>query len=107
MPDQFPAAVTSVMERDGLKVHTMTAPDPFLANSTHVLETESALVVVDGQFVAPYAKAFRDYVDRLGKPVERLYLSHAHVDHWFGRSTAFSDISVRASAQTIDALRRA
>ena len=106
MPDQFPAAVTTVMERDGLKVHTMTAPDPFLANSTHVLETQSALIVVDGQFVAPYAKAFRDYVDRLGKPVERLYLSHAHVDHWFGLSTAFSDISVRASAQTIDALRR-
>jgi len=103
MPDQFS---TAVLERDGLRVHTFTAPPSFLANSTHVLETAEALVVIDGQFVAPYAKAFREYVNSLQKPIERVYLSHAHVDHWFGLSTAFADVPVHAAAPTIAALQR-
>lgn len=103
MPD---SATSAVLERDGLRIHTFTAPEAFLANSTHVVETADALVVIDGQFIKPYASAFRQYIDGLGKPVERLYLSHAHVDHWFGLSSAFSDIPVRAAAATIETLRR-
>ncbi|WP_432994093.1 MBL fold metallo-hydrolase [Dactylosporangium sp. CA-233914] len=105
MPD-LPSHSTSSFTRDGLTVHTFTAPDEFLANSTHVLETGGALVVIDGQFVAPYATAFRRFVDGLGKPIRKVYLSHAHVDHWFGLSTAFADVPVHAAAATIEALRR-
>jgi glyoxylase-like metal-dependent hydrolase (beta-lactamase superfamily II) len=94
-----------VLDRDGVCVHTFTAPEAFLANSTHIIETENALVLVDGQFVVPYATAFRRYADGLGKPIERLYLSHAHVDHFFGVGAAFADVDVAAAAGTVEVLR--
>jgi len=53
----------------------------------------------------PYARNFRAYADSLGKPIDRLYLSHRHPDHWFGLGTAFSDISVHALPETIDFIR--
>lgn len=106
MPDQLPEPTSAVIERDGLRVHTFTAPVGFLANSTHVLETDRSLVVIDGQFVVPYATAFRRYVDALGKPIVRMFLSHAHVDHYFGIGAAFSDVPVSAAAQTIADLSR-
>jgi glyoxylase-like metal-dependent hydrolase (beta-lactamase superfamily II) len=93
-----------VLDRDGVRVHTFTAPDAFLANSTHIIETANSLVVIDGQFVVPYATAFRAYADDLGKPIDRLYLSHAHVDHFLGIGAAFADVDVYAAAGTIDVL---
>jgi glyoxylase-like metal-dependent hydrolase (beta-lactamase superfamily II) len=94
-----------VFDRDGVRIHTFTAPDAFLGNSTHIIETEQALVVIDGQFVVPYATAFRAYADALGKPIERLYLSHGHVDHFFGIGAAFTDVEVHAASGTINVLR--
>jgi glyoxylase-like metal-dependent hydrolase (beta-lactamase superfamily II) len=96
---------TTVLDHDGVRIHTLTAPEAFLANSTHIIETEHALVLVDGQFVVPYATAFRRYADSLGKPIQRLYLSHAHVDHFFGVGATFNDVEVYAAAATIDVLR--
>jgi glyoxylase-like metal-dependent hydrolase (beta-lactamase superfamily II) len=94
-----------VLDRDGVRIHTLTAPDAFLGNSTHIIETEQSLVLVDGQFVVPYAKAFRRYADALGKPIERLFLSHAHVDHFFGLGAAFTDVEVYATAGTVEMVR--
>ncbi|GAA3455378.1 MBL fold metallo-hydrolase [Dactylosporangium matsuzakiense] len=104
MPD-LPEPTISAIERGDLTIHTFMAPDEFLADSTHVLETANALVVIDGQFVAPYATAFRRFVDAFDKPIRKVYLSHAHVDHWFGLSTAFADVPVWAAADTIAQLR--
>jgi glyoxylase-like metal-dependent hydrolase (beta-lactamase superfamily II) len=94
-----------VLDRDGVRIHTFTAPDAFLANSTHLIETANAVVVVDGQFAVPYAGAFRAYADDLGKPIDRLYLSHAHIDHFLGIGAAFADVEVYAAGGTTDALR--
>ncbi len=103
---QLPQGTTRiVLNRDGVRLHTFTSPEAFLANSTHIIETQNSLVIVDGQFVVPYATAFRAYVDSLGKPVDRVFLSHAHVDHFFGISAAFGDLPIHAPAGTIAALR--
>lgn len=69
-----------VLEGDAARVHTYTAPGEGLLVNTHVVETDSRLVVVDGQFLLPYATEVADYIERLGKPVERFVLSHVHVD---------------------------
>ncbi|MBT8227809.1 MAG: MBL fold metallo-hydrolase [Dactylosporangium sp.] len=107
MSEQLPPPSAGVVfDRDGLRIHTFTAPEAFLANSTHIIETANALVVVDGQFVVPYARAFRAYADGLGKPIERVFLSHAHVDHFFGLGAAFADVPIHAPAQTIATLDR-
>ena len=86
-----------------VRIHTFVASfaDSNIANATHIVETRNQLVLVDGQFLAPYARAFRDYADSLGKPIERLYLSHRHPDHWFGLGTAFTDITIYALSETM------
>ncbi|WNM29967.1 MBL fold metallo-hydrolase [Streptomyces sp. Li-HN-5-11] len=93
-----------VVKRAGdVRIHTFVASFAYsnIANATHIIETRNQLVLVDGQFLVPYARAFRDYADSLGKPIERLYLSHRHPDHWFGLGTAFSDVAIYALPETM------
>ncbi|MFF8926184.1 MBL fold metallo-hydrolase [Streptomyces longwoodensis] len=91
-----------VKQTDDVRIHTFVASFAYgnIANATHIIETEHQLVLVDAQFLVPYARAFRDYADSLGKPIERLYLSHRHPDHWFGVGAAFTDVSVHALSET-------
>ncbi|WP_327003527.1 MBL fold metallo-hydrolase [Dactylosporangium sp. NBC_01737] len=85
-----------------VRIHTFVASfaDDNIANATHIIESRSGLVLVDAQFLAPYARQFRDYADGLGKPIDRLYVSHRHPDHWFGLGTAFGDVPIYALTET-------
>ena len=87
-----------VRKFNGLSVHTFISSfeNGNIANATHILETSRQLLIVDGQFLNTYAHAFRAYADSLNKPIDRLYISHRHPDHWFGVGDAFSDIPVYA-----------
>jgi len=49
-----------------------------------MIEGPTAVVIFDGQLLLPYADEVASYVQTLGKPVERIILSHAHTDHWSG-----------------------
>jgi glyoxylase-like metal-dependent hydrolase (beta-lactamase superfamily II) len=96
-----------VKQAGDVRIHTCIASfaDNNIANATHIVEGKDKLVLVDGQFLVPYAKKFRDYADSLGKPIERLYLSHRHPDHWFGLGTAFGDISIHALPECISFIK--
>jgi glyoxylase-like metal-dependent hydrolase (beta-lactamase superfamily II) len=103
MPAQLSDPITMVAKQAGdVRIHTFVSSFTYdnIANATHIIETRNQLVLVDGQFLAPYARAFRDYADGLGKPIERLYVSHRHPDHWFGLGTAFSDVTIYALQET-------
>lgn len=104
MMAQLPEPIIMVAKKAGdFRIHTVIASftGNNIANATHIIESQRKLVLVDGQFLAPYARTFREYADGLGKPIERLYLSHRHPDHWFGIGTAFSDVSICALPETI------
>lgn len=104
MPAQVSDPITMVVKQTGdVRIHTFVASftGSNIANATHVVETRNQLVLVDSQFLSPYARAFRDYADSLGKPIERLYISHRHPDHWFGLGTAFTDVTVHALSETM------
>src|SRR5260370_41873110 len=67
-----------------VKIHSYLSPlDGFHVN-TQIIEGPTALVIFDGQLLLPYADEVASYVQTLGKPVERIILSHAHTDHWSG-----------------------
>ena len=74
-----------------LMIHSLTAPVQAFANSTHIIETPNTLVLVDTQFFLPNAVDVRAYADELGKPIDRLYITHEHPDHFLG-SEAFDDL---------------
>jgi glyoxylase-like metal-dependent hydrolase (beta-lactamase superfamily II) len=49
-----------------------------------MVEGPNAVVIFDGQLLLPYADEVASYVQTLGKPIDRIILSHAHTDHWGG-----------------------
>ncbi len=103
MPEQLPNPITMVARHSGnIRVHTFVAAftGNNIANASHIIESRNKLVLIDGQFLADNARAFRAYADKLGKPIERLYVSHRHPDHWFGLATAFSDVPIYALQET-------
>jgi glyoxylase-like metal-dependent hydrolase (beta-lactamase superfamily II) len=102
MSAQLADPIIMVKRAGDVRIHTFISSfsDNNIANATHIIETKNTLVLVDGQFLVPYARKFRDYADSLGKPIGRLYLSHRHPDHWFGLGTSFGDITIYALPET-------
>lgn len=80
-----------VTQRGPVTLHTYVAPDTSAQVNAHVIETANQLVIVDTQWLQTYATDFRAYVDRIGKPIARVMLSHEHPDHWAG-SNQFADV---------------
>lgn len=73
-----------VTQRGPVRIHSYVSPaESFLVN-TQIVEGPTKLIVFDGQAVMPYAKEVATYLRRLGKPVDRIILSHGHPDHWSG-----------------------
>ncbi|MEM7028208.1 MAG: MBL fold metallo-hydrolase [Chloroflexota bacterium] len=93
----------SVQDLGEVTVHSLTAPEPVFANSTHIFETPNSLVLIDTQFLLPLALDYRAYADSLGKPIERLIITHEHPDHFLG-SEAFADVQIYALAEVADAI---
>lgn len=89
-----------VAESDNIKVYTYMSPYPMFANTSHVIELNEELIIIDGQFFAPYAQELESFVAGLGKPVSRFYISHGHPDHYIGFGDAFPDAVVYALAET-------
>lgn len=93
--------MVTVQNLGDVVLHSVTAPEQVFANSTHIVETANSLVLIDTQFLLPNAMDFRAYAESLGKPIERVLLTHHHPDHFLG-SEAFADLDVYALAQTSD-----
>jgi glyoxylase-like metal-dependent hydrolase (beta-lactamase superfamily II) len=78
------AGTVVVLKKGGVTLHTYMAPDGSALVTSHIIETDKRLIVVDAQFLQTFAKEARAYADSVGKPIERLILSHQHPDHWSG-----------------------
>ena len=96
-------AVISVQEVGDITVHSYLAPQQVFANNTYILELANSLVVIDTQFLLPNAMDFRGYADSLGKPIDRVFITHEHPDHFLG-SQAFNDLDVYALAEVSAAI---
>ena len=67
-----------------VKIHSYLSPADGLQVNTQMIEGPTAVVIFDGQLLLPYADEVASYVQTLGKPIDRIILSHAHTDHWGG-----------------------
>jgi Metallo-beta-lactamase superfamily len=67
-----------------VKLHSYLSPADGFQVNTQMIEGPTAVVVFDGQLLLPYAEEVASYLQTLGKPVDRIILSHAHTDHWSG-----------------------
>jgi glyoxylase-like metal-dependent hydrolase (beta-lactamase superfamily II) len=67
-----------------VKIHSYLSPAEGLQVNTQMVEGPNAVVIFDAQLLLPYADEVASYAQTLGKPVDRIILSHAHTDHWGG-----------------------
>src|SRR6202167_3628430 len=67
-----------------IKIHSYLSPTDGLQVNTQMIEGPNAVVIFDGQLLLPYAEEVASYAQTLGKPIDRIILSHAHTDHWGG-----------------------
>jgi glyoxylase-like metal-dependent hydrolase (beta-lactamase superfamily II) len=86
-------------------VHTYTAPEDGWCVNSHIVETATELIIVDAQYMLPYAREVVAYAGTLGKTTTRLYVTHFHPDHILGAAAFSSPIYALASvAAKIDAV---
>jgi len=84
-------------------IHTYVSPETGGLVTSHIIETDSGCIVVDVQFVRECTKELLEYCQSLGKPINRIIISHAHPDHWFGLES-FRDIPTYALPSTRSAI---
>ncbi|MCK9460308.1 MAG: MBL fold metallo-hydrolase [Proteobacteria bacterium] len=97
---------TIVVKRRGpCTTHTYISPVDGEMVCSHIIETARRLVVVDAQLLVPYAREVREYADALGKPIDRVVVTHTHPDHWMGLE-AFFGLHLSALPETADELAR-
>lgn len=95
--------------RDGLTVHTYIAPVEGYQVTTHILEFETQLVVIDTQYDPALAAEAFAHAQTIRKPITRVYVTHDHPDHWRGAATFEAPIYALAAtrdsiAAAVDAL---
>jgi glyoxylase-like metal-dependent hydrolase (beta-lactamase superfamily II) len=91
-----------------VKIHSYLSPANGFQVNTQMIEGPTAVVIFDGQLLLPYANEVASYVQTLGKPVDRIILSHAHTDHWAGLqvlTVRFPDAHVFALDGVADQVR--
>lgn len=85
-------------------VHTYTVPEMLAGNTLTIIETANQLVLIDAHFAPFIAADFRSYAESLGKPIERMIITHEHADHWAGLTPTFADLRIYATPTTISLL---
>ena len=74
----------TITESQNLRLHTFTAPDDGWSVNSHIIEFPTQLIVIDAQYMLPYAQEVVSYAQTLKRPIKRLYISHYHPDHLLG-----------------------
>jgi glyoxylase-like metal-dependent hydrolase (beta-lactamase superfamily II) len=84
-----------------LTIHrVISPPDEGIFVNSYILGTAHSLILFDLPLLDSSAAFIGDFVHKLEKPVSRIYISHAHPDHFFGLSR-FQDIDAFASEKCI------
>lgn len=79
-------------------VHTYTAPEAGYLVNSQIIETEKHILIIDTQFLIKSAEEVFNFAKKIGKPIARVIVTHAHPDHWFGNSI-FADCDIFALPQ--------
>jgi glyoxylase-like metal-dependent hydrolase (beta-lactamase superfamily II) len=96
----------TIVPFEDLRIHSYQAPETGVFANTQILETTNRLIVVDTQFLRAHAEEVRRYADYLGKPIDRVIVTHSHPDHWFGNEW-YPGIPVHALPEVTEEVRQA
>jgi len=66
----------------GVTFHTYVSPAQAVHVTSHIVEFDDQLLLVDSTFIPQTAQEVADAIANTGKPVGMAVLSHEHPDHW-------------------------
>lgn len=101
MSEELNGCSVTRLEKDLVTFHVFTSPVEGEGVNSQIVETPNALVLIDVPLLKPYAEAHRAYVEGLGKPIEKILITHAHPDHWFTVSH-YQDYPTYAFQEALD-----
>ena len=87
-----------------VKIHAFK-PNSYIV-STYIVELPKKLVLFDLQYFVNDAKNYLDYARSINKPIDRIILSHYHVDHWGGAEVFNNVAPIYALRESINELRQ-
>lgn len=93
------ATITKI-DKSPYVIHSYLSPESAEMVCSQIIETPSALIIVDAQLLKEHAQAVKDYAESLGKPIHKIIISHCHPDHWAGLEV-FGGVPVYALPETI------
>ena len=79
---EFPAGQVHRFATGGVTFHTYVSPAQAVHVTSHVIEFNDQLLVVDATMLPPTAQEVSTLIASLKKPVALAVLSHEHPDHW-------------------------
>jgi hypothetical protein len=89
-----------VKEIAGVKFHTYMAGGMV----SNLIETNNYLIMQDTVQNEPHNKELKQFIESLGKPLDRIIISHSHEHHWVGLGM-FPGVPVYATAEVIKEIR--
>jgi glyoxylase-like metal-dependent hydrolase (beta-lactamase superfamily II) len=87
----------TITTRGAVTVHSWAGPAEGLSANTQFIELPTEIVAIDAQFDEAFARDALAYATSLGKPITRLYISHAHPDHFLGAAAFAAPVYALAS----------
>ncbi|MFD5539723.1 MBL fold metallo-hydrolase [Streptomyces sp. NPDC127079] len=74
----------TVLDKDTVRIHSYMSPADTFHTTTQLIETPARIIAIDAQLLPAYADEAVAYAKGLGKPLDRLIVTHAHPDHYNG-----------------------
>ncbi|WP_420860568.1 DUF2218 domain-containing protein [Algirhabdus cladophorae] len=100
----LPAGTVHSFSKGGVTFHTYVSPAQAVNVTSHIVEFDDQLLVVDATMLPPTAQEVSALIQSTGKPVGMAYISHEHPDHWGGASF-IEGVSFSTLPQVRDGLR--
>jgi glyoxylase-like metal-dependent hydrolase (beta-lactamase superfamily II) len=99
--DPIPQAVATLLPNGD---HQMWSPI-----SSTLISGPTEAVLIDPPITIKQTEALADWVERFGKKLSSIYITHGHGDHWLGTkplTERFPGVSVYATAGTLEVMRQ-
>jgi glyoxylase-like metal-dependent hydrolase (beta-lactamase superfamily II) len=99
--DPIPQAIATLLPNGD---HQMWSP-----MSSTLIYGPTEAVLIDPPITIKQTEALADWVERFGKKLSSIYITHGHGDHWFGTrplTERFPGVSVYATEGTLEVMRQ-
>ena len=88
-------------------IHAFNAGESAIFVNAYVIDTGTGLVVVDSTLTESSSKSLKATIDKLGKPIHAVIVTHGHPDHYNGLTNvvAGTSIPVYSTQETLDVIK--